>query len=154
MTAETAIDREQRSLARHGLVGGLSVLALLGGLTLWAGLTEIAGAVVAGGTIVGETYSKNVQHREGGSVREILVQNGDVVAAGDLLLRLDDTVAAASLAVIVSQLNDNLLQEARLTAEIDGRARLEEPPGLQSDNPDVRKSVVTQTKLHLPTGGS
>ena len=147
MTPDGAIEDERRSLTRHALVGGIFVMTLIGGLIWWASSTQIAGAVVAAGTIIVETHSKSVQHREGGTVREILARNDDLVAAGDVLLRLDDTIAAASLAMIDDQMNDSLVQEARLLAEIDGRTIFDMPPSVPSDDPYIQKSLLTQQRL-------
>ncbi len=88
------------SLKRHAVIGGLAVLLLLGGLGTYAALAKIGGAVIASGTVVVETNTKRVQHQEGGIVKEIAVKNGDLVAAGDLLVRLDDTVVEANLAIV------------------------------------------------------
>jgi len=75
--------------------------------------------VVASGTVVVESNSKQVQHREGGIVREITVRDGDVVQAGDLLIRLDDTVTRANYTVVTKQLDELYAQQARLLAERD-----------------------------------
>lgn len=108
------------SVARH-FAGLLLIAALvLGGLGVWTAFVRISGAVVASGTVVVETNVKQVQHREGGIVREIYVRNGDHVEAGEQLVRLDDTVTKANLAVVSTQLLDLYAQEARLLAERDG----------------------------------
>ncbi len=112
------------SFYRHAWVGLGSIIVLLGGLGIWAAATDIAGAVVAGGTIAVEGGSKRVQHREGGIVSEILVQNEDAVETGELLIRLDGTATAANLAVIVSQLSEAYALQARLTAESIGAEQM------------------------------
>lgn len=116
-----AVDQQlANSVTRH-FWGLLSLAALvLGGLGVGMALATISGAVVASGTVVVETNVKQVQHREGGIVREIYVRNGDHVEAGQQLVRLDDTVTKANLAVVSTQLLDLYAQEARLLAERDG----------------------------------
>ena len=115
-----SIDRQlTRSVRRHLLASLLVAALLLGGFGGWAAMARISGAVVAPATVVVETNVRRIQHQEGGIVREIAVQNGDRVASGDLLVRLDDTVTRANLAVVTRQLVDLYAQEARLVAERD-----------------------------------
>lgn len=117
---ETPSDVFLASSIRRHMVFALAVAAVLvGGVGGWAANTEISGAVVASGSVVVESNSKQVQHREGGIVREITVRDGDVVEAGDLLIRLDDTVTRANFTVVLKQLDELYAQEARLVAERD-----------------------------------
>ena len=108
-----------RSLRRHAMAGGLAGLLLFGGVGGWATATSISGAVVALGTLVVESDVKQVQHPEGGVVGELVVQEGDRVAAGDVVLRLDATQTRAGLAIVVKQLHELLARQARLEAERD-----------------------------------
>jgi HlyD family secretion protein len=62
---------------------------------------------------------KKVQHPTGGIVAEIFVKEGDLVAAGQPLLRLDDTLTKANFGIVRSQLDEFLIREARLVAERD-----------------------------------
>jgi len=105
------------SLGRHSLFGALTAVGFVGGLVAWSATTEVAGAVVAGGTVVVDGGIKAVQHQEGGIVREILVDDEQTVAAGQVLLRLDGTAIAANLEVVVGQLRAALARQARLIAE-------------------------------------
>ena len=123
--APASIDRHlTRSVRRHLFASLLVAVLLLGGFGGWAAMARISGAVVAPATVVVETNVRRIQHQEGGIVREIAVQNGDRVASGDLLVRLDDTVTRANLAVVTRQLVDLYAQEARLVAERDERAEI------------------------------
>ena len=90
----------KKTVRFHFLLSGFLLLVLIGGLGAWAATQKISGAVVGSGTIVVESNIKEVQHREGGIVKEIHVKNGDIVEAGTLLIRLDDTVMRANLAVV------------------------------------------------------
>ncbi|MEI4473696.1 HlyD family type I secretion periplasmic adaptor subunit [Frigidibacter sp. MR17.24] len=104
-------------LGRLGLVGAGLSLGALGALLLWAWLTPISGAVMASGQATVRGQPRAVQHLDGGIVREIAVANGDQVAAGAVLLRLDPSQIAASLGIARSQLAETLAQVARLKAE-------------------------------------
>ncbi|MEP3047961.1 MAG: HlyD family type I secretion periplasmic adaptor subunit [Roseibium sp.] len=118
-TSPDAMATLQKTTRFHFVLTVVLLLILIGGLGTWAVTQQISGAVVGSGTIVVESNIKDVQHREGGIVKEIHVQNGDLVEAGNLLIRLDDTVTRANLAVVEKQLTELAAQEIRLTAERD-----------------------------------
>ncbi len=106
--------------ARLPLVVGFTALALLvGGIGFWSVRTQIAGAIIANGMIVVENNRQIVQHAEGGIVGRIAARDGDRVAAGDLLLELDDTLLQSELAVAELQLIELRARRARLEAERD-----------------------------------
>jgi HlyD family secretion protein len=107
------------SVTRY-MVGGLAVaFFLVGGLGVWAATTQIAGAVIAQGLVVVETNVKKVQHPTGGVVGDIYVKNGKRVEAGDLLIRLDETLTRVNLQMVTKQLDELAVREARLKAERD-----------------------------------
>ena len=111
-------EQDPRSKIRKlNLVGLAITVFLVGGVGGWAATTQLAGAVIAPGTIVVESSVKKVQHPTGGVVGEILVREGSEVEAGQIVLRLDDTVTKATLGVVRSQLDELMAREARLLAE-------------------------------------
>lgn len=113
------------------ILGGLSVIAfMIGGVGVWAANTEIAGAVVAQGIVVVESHVKTVQHPTGGVAGEILVRNGSEVRQGDVLIRLDETLARINLQIVSQQRDELLLREARLKAERDGNSEFDLPDAL------------------------
>ncbi len=127
-----ASKRMDRSLRVH-LLAGLSLLVLLGGgMGGWAATTELAGAVVAPGSVVVDSHSKKVQHPTGGVVGEIRVRDGDRVQAGELVVRLDDTITRANLAIVTKALDELAARQGRLEAERDGRSTLSVPPELRT----------------------
>jgi HlyD family secretion protein len=95
------------------------IVLLVGGAGGWATTTQLAGAVIAPGTLVVESNVKKVQHPTGGIVGEILVKEGSEVEEGQLVMRLDDTVTRANLGVVRSQLDELMAREGRLLAERD-----------------------------------
>ena len=129
---DVAIDNtESLSSVRRYLSAGYAVLAFLAfGIGGWLVLTDLAGAVVAPGTIVAASNVKKIQHPTGGVVGAILVKNGDHVKAGDVLLRLDETVTRANLQLITKQLDELSGQQARLIAERDDAKNVQFPDGL------------------------
>jgi len=100
------------------LSGAIVIVFLLGGFGAWAALAPISSAIVAGGEVVVKGEPKAVQHLEGGIVAEILVEDGDWVAAGDPLIRLDITRTEAEARMLRSFVASLQAKEARLAAEI------------------------------------
>ena len=100
-------------------IGFVAILLLVGGVVFWSVGTEIAGAVVATGTVQVESERQVVQHPDGGVVGEILARDGDIVAAGDVLIRLDGTFLKSELAVVERQLAEIFARRTRLIAERD-----------------------------------
>ncbi len=114
-------------IGRYMLAGLLVVVVLIGGMSVWATTTQLAGAVIAPGTVVVDTSVKKVQHLTGGIVGEILVKDGDKVKAGDLLVRLDETLTRANLLIVSKQLDELAGRSARLIAERDGASEVPIP---------------------------
>lgn len=108
------------SARRHLVVGFIALAALVVGLGGWSAMANIAGAIVASGMIEVEANRQVVQHPEGGVVGEILVDDGDEVEAGDVLIRFEDTLLRSELAIIEGQLFEILARRGRLEAERDG----------------------------------
>lgn len=115
------------NVGRSGRLTFLVTLGLFCTLALWAFLTPITGAIMAPGTVAIMGKPKSVQHLDGGIVHEILVRDGDRVAAGDVIIRLDDTLLAANLEIYLSGLGEAHAQAARLTAEAAGFEALKFP---------------------------
>jgi HlyD family secretion protein len=112
--------RDPHQAIRKLNVTGLALAAvLICGVGGWATTSQLAGAVIAPGTIVVESSIKKVQHPTGGVVSDIFVNEGSMVEEGQIVLRLDDTVTRATLGVLRSQLDELTAREARLFAERD-----------------------------------
>lgn len=108
------------SATRPMFVGLLALLILVGGFGTWAVMAQISGAVIASGQIEVDRNRQVIQHPDGGVVAEIIVQEGDTVAEGDLLIRLDASVLQSELAVVEGQLFEIVARRGRLEAERDG----------------------------------
>lgn len=139
----------QDSLRRHIVVGLAIIVLLVGGLGGWAATTELAGAIVASGVLVVDSNVKKVQHPTGGVVGELNVRDGDRVRAGDLVIRLDATVAQANLAIVVKSLDELAARQARLEAERDDLDTVTFPEDLlaRADNPDIARTLAGERKL-------
>lgn len=114
-----ALDRNLTSVRRYVIMGFGTLFVLFGGMGGWAATTDLAGAVLGPGTVVVASSVKKIQHPTGGVVGKIFVKNGDHVKAGDVLIRLDETVTRAQLQVITKQMDELMGRQARLRAERD-----------------------------------
>ena len=145
----TGLKGARRSIQVHLIIGLVVVVVLAGGLGGWASTAEISGALIAPGQIVVETNVKKVQHPTGGVVGELLARDGDKVRAGQIVVRLDDTVTKANLAIVTKNLDAALARAARLQAEQRGLDRITFPPQLtdRARDPDVASVMASEGKL-------
>ncbi|MET3890536.1 HlyD family secretion protein [Bosea sp. OAE506] len=139
----------QASLARLNRVAVISVAIFLFGIGGWAWAVNLSGAVLATGQVVVEGSLRRVQHPSGGVVGQILVTEGQTVASGDVLLRLDDTLTRANLGIVRSQIDELAAREARLLAERDGQAAITFPTDLLARRTDatVERALAGEAKL-------
>ncbi|MBW8284014.1 MAG: HlyD family secretion protein, partial [Rhizobium sp.] len=119
-----------RSLDRHLIAGLLSAILFLTAIGAWAMTTSLSGAVIATGFLVVEGNVKKVQHPKGGVVGELLVGEGRAVDAGEILIKLDDTVIRAKLDATKATLDQLYARKARLLAELSDAASVEVPAPL------------------------
>lgn len=101
------------------VVGLLALVTLVGGFGTWATFTEISGAVIASGQIEVDRNRQVVQHPDGGVVEDILVDEGDMVEEGDVLIELDPTMLRSELKILDGQYFEVVARRARLQAERD-----------------------------------
>ncbi|HEC71211.1 MAG TPA: HlyD family type I secretion periplasmic adaptor subunit [Roseobacter sp.] len=101
-------------------IGFAALVILVGVFGFWSINARIAGAVIASGVIQLENNRQVVQHPQGGVVGEILAKDGDTVTAGNVVMRLDDTLLRSELAIVEGQLLEIGARKARLEAERDG----------------------------------
>ena len=138
-----------RMIRKLNLIGLAITVLLIGGVGGWATATQLAGAVIAPGSVVVESNIKKVQHPTGGVVGEILVREGAEVQDGQVVLRLDDTVTRATLGAVRSQLEELLAREARLLAERDDGDTIAFPAQLTKGrgDPSVAVAMAGEEKL-------
>ena len=98
-------------------IGVIAILFSFGGLGGWAAFMPLESAAIAPAEVVVAGNVKDIQHLEGGIVAEILVDEGQRVDVGQLLIRLDDVKAQAELERVRNQYDTNLAIQARLIAE-------------------------------------
>jgi HlyD family secretion protein len=140
----------QPSIRAHLVAIAAAALFLVLGVGVIGATTELAGAVIAAGALVVESSVKKVQHPTGGIVGELLVHDGSRVQVGDLLIRLDETMAQANLAMVDKSLAELYARRARLEAERDGGDAIEFPDDLlqsAQQQADIGRVVTGERRL-------
>lgn len=138
------------SALRPVIIGFVGLVVLVGGFGTWATQSQIAGAIVASGRIEVDRNRQIVQHDTGGTVAEILVDEGDTVKAGDLLIRLDPVQLASQLAIVEGQLFELIARRGRLEAERDETDEVvfeEELVDIGAINADLKELMDGQRNL-------
>lgn len=145
-------DRTARAFAtgRYLTFGLLGLVVLVGGFGTWGVMANISGAIISTGQVEVEQNRQVVQHPDGGVVSEILVDEGDLVAAGEILIRLDATLLRSELAIVESQLFELMARRGRLEAERDDAGDIDfDPEVLEAaeTRPEVLDVIDGQRRL-------
>lgn len=121
------------------LVAGLFAILLA-----WSILSKVDIVASSEGKLVPKTFTKIVQPSDSGIVREILVEDGQQVQAGQVLLRMDATSATADLATLRNESVLKRLTLRRIDAELKGRPLL-----MQAADPALLfNQVLAQYQAH------
>lgn len=111
-------------------VGIVALLVLVVGFGSWASLSQISGAIIAGGQIEVDRNRQIVQHLDGGVVEQILVDEGDTVQVGQTLIRLDSKLLTSTIATTEGQLFELMARRGRYEAERDNTPDIQFDPEL------------------------
>jgi len=130
--------RLKRPIRQGALVVGVFVV----GLTLFSAIAKIDSAIMAPATVRVEDNRKTVRHREGGTVKEILVKEGQHVRQNQVLLVFDEVQPKASTDVLQNQYDSLLAQSTRFQAEVSGQTTLVLPQELTSRATDPRVAGI------------
>jgi len=142
-----------KSLRRYQIIGFTGIFLMVSVLGGWSAMASIHGAVVAPAVVMVESYTKRIQSKDGGIVRDIKVRDGDRVEAGQELVVLDDTDTRSELGIVNANLREYLSRRARLEAQRDGAQAITWPEEVLSrkDDPDMARIIAGQTKLFETT---
>lgn len=136
------------SVVRPMTIGLVAMLVLVGGFGTWAVMAQITGAVIASGQIEVDRNRQVIQHPDGGVVEAILVDEGDTVASGDLLIRLDPSALQSELIIVEGQLFEIMARRGRLEAERDGADVIIFPEALLAfGRPEIESLLAGQERL-------
>ncbi|MCH8998266.1 MAG: HlyD family type I secretion periplasmic adaptor subunit [Proteobacteria bacterium] len=136
-------------LGRETVAGFAIVGVFLAGFVGWAALAPLESAAIAPGVVSVDGNRKTVQHLEGGIVGEILVREGERIAAGQVLIRLDDTTPRASLELLRGRWMVASALEARLEAERDGQATIRFPASLLGRRGDPKARQIVEGQINV-----
>lgn len=134
--AEEAEDAlmEQSPLHAKKILYAVAVVLVV--LLIWASLTKVDEVTRGEGRVIPSKQVQVVQSLDGGIVTKILVREGQAVAVGDPLIRIDETRAVSSLRENQSQYISWMARQARLEALAEGKA-FNPPPQVKLQNPEV-----------------
>jgi HlyD family type I secretion membrane fusion protein len=153
MQAETTKQENSKVLntnPKRFILGGVLIICIFfGGLGIWSVFFPFQGAVIASGTVKVSGERKTVQHLEGGIIDAILVNEGQKVTKGQVLIRLKSSKVNASVDLLQGQLWAKLAESARLSAESTMQQEIDWPGQLLSnqDNPEVRELIQKQKDI-------
>jgi protease secretion system membrane fusion protein len=147
------VNTDARAYSR---LGWMIVLLGVGGFLLWALLAPLDKGVPLSGVVAKESNRKSVQHLTGGTVQEILVKDGDVVKAGQVLVRMNPVTAKSAVGMTEAQYLSARVTEARLIAERDGKDRIAFPAEIEQhkSEPRVAELMSLQNQLLMSRQGS
>jgi adhesin transport system membrane fusion protein len=130
-----AIRLEEVSPSRTISLAILVSIFLIVSLVGWGALTRVSEVAIAEGEVVPAGLIVNVQHLEGGIVRQLHVRNGDRVTKGKTLVTFDPSSSQSELQQMLTRKTSLQLQGERLQALVEKR----DPDfsRLQSEHPDL-----------------
>lgn len=109
------------STKRLIILGTLVSIFTVGGFLWWSMNMALSSASVAQGSLVVESKRKQIQHLQGGWVKQVFVKEGQQVEIGQALIELSDTKAEADYRRFLYRSYSLLAQQARLQALTDGQ---------------------------------
>ncbi|MCC2979971.1 MULTISPECIES: HlyD family type I secretion periplasmic adaptor subunit [unclassified Sphingomonas] len=121
-----------------------AILAFFVIFIIWASWATLDRTVRGPGRVIASSQLQTVSNLEGGIVQEILVRTGQVVRAGQPLVRLDPTATGGELSSGEAQAAALQVKIARLKAEVLGR----EPVYPAPINAAVAEQIEIEKALH------
>ena len=131
-------------MRRLSLTGWMLIVLFVIGSTIWMAQTRLEGAAIALGVVGAESNRKSVAHLEGGIISEILVHEGEIVKPGQVLIRMDDTMAQATLDLLQSREDALIARQARLVAEMKGANKILFPSPLKEKAADPDAAALME----------
>jgi HlyD family secretion protein/protease secretion system membrane fusion protein/epimerase transport system membrane fusion protein len=128
----------------------LTVLACtLGIFLLWAAFAPLNQGASAGGFVTVANYRKVIQHQYGGTIKDILVKEGEEVKKGQVLIKLEDSDIKARYAQIRGEFITALVIQARLNAERAFMSKIIYPEEVLKfkDEPEIKRVIMAQEEF-------
>lgn len=135
---------------RRVIIAGLVCIGLFfGGLGSWAATASLHGAVIAQGSVIVESYRKQVQHLTGGIVETIHVREGDWVEQGQVLIRLDGESVEANRDLYRARMDSLQARQARLNAALHDADQITWPTGLLERNQEIELAELLHSETEI-----
>lgn len=135
-------DERVPSLRSLVLAGAAAIGVGFGGFGAWAVTAHLDNAAVANGVVAVDSKRKTVSHLEGGVLKALLKGEGERVAKGEPLLRLEDARARAELQQLQAKRVGLLAKLARLRAEQTKAAEIDFPDDIEKADTPVAREVL------------
>lgn len=136
------------------VVGSLIMLVTVGGFLTWSMTMSLSAASVAHGNLVVESKRKQIQHIQGGWVKEVFVKDGQKVKVGQLLVELSDVKSESEYKRYQYRNYSLLAQQARLNSLINSKRELDVPEVFHTKNVEVMTitPIIESEKIHFQQG--
>ncbi|MEY8800532.1 HlyD family type I secretion periplasmic adaptor subunit [Leisingera sp. XS_AS12] len=115
-------------------------VAVVAVFLVWAAFASIDEIVRGEGQVVSSSRAQIVQNLEGGILAELHVRQGDVVSAGQVLAKLQDTKFRTAADELQNQLDALEIKRHRLEAQMKGAFEFTVPDMLAQRSPDILAS--------------
>jgi HlyD family type I secretion membrane fusion protein len=145
-----ALLRDASMSARPAVLTGFGILAFFFCTVLvWLIYVPLRADIHLNGEIVFKTKRQTVQHLEGGIVKQILVHDGDMVQAGQPLIKLENNQVQPLVAMLDEQGFSEIAVMARLEAESRDLPAIHFPASLtaHANEPAVAKIMESESRL-------
>lgn len=129
------------------IFGATSLMLFLGLFLAWGFLFRLDSAALATGKIITDSYTKKIQHLEGGIIHKIHIKDGAEVKKGDLLIELDSTQSESQVGILQSRYIESLVRVARLESERDELGHIVVPNVEKKYNVILNPILKDQTRL-------
>jgi HlyD family secretion protein len=120
----------------------------------WAAFAPLDAAIVAPGVVVVSGSRQTVQHRDGGVVSRIAVEDGQRVEQGAILIELSAPEVLARKEALLSQVLDLQMQRAQLLAADEGTTEVTAPPEWTALPPEDRVIADAALERHAREAAS
>lgn len=151
---QNEIGKKEETAEKHSIkkIVKITLIVLactLGVFLIWASVAPISQGAPALGYVAVANYKKVVQHQYGGTVKDILVKEGDEVKKGQTLIKLEDSDIKAKYANIRAEYISALVVQSRLQAERAFMHRIVYPQEViqMKDDPEIKKVIDVQEQL-------
>ena len=141
----------QRRMRQPMIIGAIIIAVLVVGLGLWASLSPLSTGITAQAEVGVEAHRKTIRHKDTGTIRQVLVQEGQLVRAGQPMILYNDVEARAAYDVAQNLYDSLQAQAARFSAEATGKSSLEFPADLLARMSDPRVAGMIRDQQFLFT---